>query len=199
MDDSEYARLMISPGMAGGLPLGELLAKYCKDLDPTFLISELNKQLKEVSEDDNMERCQQILAAQAITLNAVFSNYLQKAVIQTSRTHSEQLLKLALKAQSQSRCTMETISKIKNPPNATFVKQQNVAHGHQQVNNHVATPSDSSAADRADAHEEKPVNTQNELLENQYEQRLDTRTSSEAIRANQELETVGAVNRRQNG
>jgi len=44
-------------------------------------------------------------------------------------------LKLALRAQNQCRATIETLSVVKNPPTATFVRQANIAAGHQQVNN----------------------------------------------------------------
>jgi hypothetical protein len=45
-------------------------------------------------------------------------------------------MRLALRAQNQARATLETLSTVKNPPHpATFVRQQNIAHGAQQVNN----------------------------------------------------------------
>ena len=54
----------------------------------------------------------------------------------TSSSHGSSKMreKLALKAQSQCRATLETLAAIKNPP-VIFVKQ---ANGHQQVNNGVA-------------------------------------------------------------
>ena len=47
----------------------------------------------------------------------------------------ERYLKLALRAQSQSRATWETLSTIKHPPMANYVGQANVSNGHMQVNN----------------------------------------------------------------
>jgi hypothetical protein len=46
----------------------------------------------------------------------------------------ETFLRLALKAQSQCRATLETLAAIKNPP-VVFAKQANISSGHQQVNN----------------------------------------------------------------
>jgi len=47
----------------------------------------------------------------------------------------ETYMRLALKAQSQCRTTLETLAEIKNPRAVAFVKQANIAGGHQQVNN----------------------------------------------------------------
>ena len=43
-------------------------------------------------------------------------------------------MRMALKAQSQCRATLETLATIKNPP-AVFARQANIAQGPQQVNN----------------------------------------------------------------
>jgi hypothetical protein len=43
----------------------------------------------------------------------------------------EAYLRLGLKAQSQSRATLETLSRIKNPQPVAFVRQANIAHGPQ--------------------------------------------------------------------
>jgi hypothetical protein len=44
-------------------------------------------------------------------------------------------MRLAFKAQSQSRAAIETLAEIKNPRQVTFFKQANIAGGNQQVNN----------------------------------------------------------------
>ncbi|HQN47653.1 MAG TPA: hypothetical protein PK034_11470, partial [Rugosibacter sp.] len=46
----------------------------------------------------------------------------------------ETALRLALKAQSQCRATLETLANIKNPP-VVYAKQANVTTGPQQINN----------------------------------------------------------------
>lgn len=48
---------------------------------------------------------------------------------------TDELLRLALKAQAQSRATVEALAEVKNPRSVAFVKQANIAHGHQQVDN----------------------------------------------------------------
>jgi hypothetical protein len=46
-------------------------------------------------------------------------------------------MRIALRAQSQCRATLETLGTIKNPP-TVFVKQTNVTSGPQQINNNTA-------------------------------------------------------------
>ncbi len=106
---------------------------------------------------------------------------------------AETYLKLALRAQSQCRATLETLSNIKNPPLAGYVKQANIVHGPQQVVNH-ASPGSGGAAS---AHEN--VIPQNKLLEKDDGQRLDAGTAQAAIRADSAMETVGAIDRTANG
>ena len=115
-------------------PSNTELAKQLIDMQLT-----LNDSL----ESDNLIDSQQSLMAQAITLDSLFHRLTRMAFIHDNPAQFETLLKLALKAQAQSRCSYEAISKIKNPPNPTFVKQQNVAQGHQQVNN--IEPSDNGS------------------------------------------------------
>jgi hypothetical protein len=57
-------------------------------------------------------------------------------------------MQLALKAQNQSRATLQALVQLKQPSQITFVKQANIAQGHQQVNNL----------------SEKDITPQNELL-----------------------------------
>lgn len=94
-------------------------------------------------------------------------------------------MKLALRAQNQSRATLETLGNIKQP-RAVFVKQANIAHGHQQVNN---------------AHACENIKTQkeqNELLEVTEYERMDTRTQSQAGGNDSSMEAVGTKHRRAN-
>jgi hypothetical protein len=72
-----------------------------------------------------------------MTLNVMFGDLSTLAKANLSGGYmeaGERYLRLALKAQSQSRATLETLSAIKNPP-VVYAKQANIAHGPQQVNN----------------------------------------------------------------
>ena len=90
-------------------------------------------------------------------------------------------MKLALKAQSQCRSTLQAISKIKNPTIIGYARQANIAHGHQQVNNILG---------------EK--NQENELLEEDSGERLDFGETATAIGNDSEMETVGAIHGSEN-
>ena len=50
---------------------------------------------------------------------------------------------LALKAQNQSRATLDTLANIKNPRQTVITKQANISNGPQQVNNTLHQSSDS--------------------------------------------------------
>jgi hypothetical protein len=129
-----------------------------------------------------------MLVAQAHTLDALFHSFTYRSMRNSAEGYlpaAETYMRLALKAQSQCRATVETLAEIKNPSPVAFVRQANIAHGPQQVNN----------GSRA----EETENQQNKLLEAVDGERLDTRTTSKAGGANPQLETVGAVNRAKDG
>jgi hypothetical protein len=147
------------------------------------LIAELGKQVELVG-DGNLTRAEGMLIAQAHSLDAIFGSLARRAAAQEYLPQFEAHLRLAFKAQSQCRATLETLALIKNPAPVAFVRQQNVAVN-QQVNNR---PPEGVA--RA---EELPIQS-NELLEAQRD-RLDTGATEEAIGSHSHLEALGPVNR----
>lgn len=93
-------------------------------------------------------------------------------------------MRLALKAQAQARSTSETLALMKNP--MPYIKQANIAHGHQQVNNGQKEVNASKQPTGAGNPQSEP----NKLLEADHGQRMDLGAQKEAGRSNQ---TVGAV------
>jgi hypothetical protein len=69
-----------------------------------------------------------LLAAQALTLNAMFTNLALQSREMTAVDQIDRFTRLALKAQGQCRATVETLATIKNPP-TVFARQANIAHG----------------------------------------------------------------------
>ena len=126
----------------------------------------------------SMKRPEAMLLCQAHTLDALFNNVAQKSHAQSHMPHCESYMRLALKAQAQCRSTLESLATIKNPP-VIFAKQANINNGNQQINNGVP------------AHAGEIKNQTNELLEHTHGERLDTRTKSETIGINSDLEAVG--------
>ena len=100
----------------------------------------------------------------------------------------DRYLRLALKAQSQCRATLETLATIKNPP-VIYAKQANIANGPQQVNN---------GSLPASVGGETSIEP-NKLLEQQHGERLDTGTQSAAIGADKAMATVGTIERAEVG
>ncbi|MDO8714252.1 MAG: hypothetical protein Q7K13_07230, partial [Polynucleobacter sp.] len=112
---------------------------------------------------------------------------------------------LALKAQAQSRATITALVDLKNPRQATYVKQANIAHGAQQINNGNTQNLSTQAGTQQTAHyahthaPAREIETQqNKLLEaehGQHSEWMDTRAPQKAKRGHQAVEAVETVHR----
>lgn len=105
------------------------------ELSLTDMVASLREHGEAINRGD-FATVERMLNAQAVALNAMFAELARRAMVNMG-THlgaTESYLRLALKAQSQSRATVETLAAIKNPP-VVFARQANIAHGPQQVNN----------------------------------------------------------------
>ncbi len=129
-----------------------------------------------------------MLTARAHTLDTIFNNLARRAINAEYMDHLDRYLKLALRAQSQCRATWETLATIKNPPMVGYVKQANIASGHQQVNN---APSAVSEAPPARKNEK----SKNRLLVVKDGKRLDTQATGTAGRTDPAMATLGEVER----
>jgi hypothetical protein len=87
-------------------------------------------------------------------------------------------MRFALKAQNQSRATLQALIQLKQPSQTTFVRQANIAQGHQQVNNLA----------------EKITTPQNELL-GAESAKLDNRATPTAEGVNSKVEALDKINR----
>lgn len=167
------------------------------ELDLTHSLDVMRERIDKVNNGD-MSEIEATLTAQATTLDAIFNELARRAAINMGQHlgATESYLRLAFKAQTQSRATMETLAEIKYPKSATFVKQQNNAY-QQQVNNGDVGNSASSTRTGAHAHG-KSNNFTNELLSEAANEEMDSRRTGATIGANPEMETVGAINRSKN-
>ena len=144
--------------------------------------------------NNDLNELERMLAAQAVALDAVFNNMARRASLNlgTHLSASETYLRLAFKAQSQCRTTVETLAEIKNPKTVSFVRQANIAGGHQQVNN--------AATGHAAG---ETINQSNKLLEKQHGEWLDFGAQTKDVGANPAMATVakvdGATNRKRKG
>ena len=127
------ARTVLQPTVRAAATIKDY-AKSDVDLDLSGLINSLTEQTRACSEGD-LKRPEAMLTAQAHTLDAIFNTLARRAINTKYVDKLEHYLKLALRAQSQCRATWEALATIKNPPVMSYVRQANVAHGPQQVNN----------------------------------------------------------------
>ena len=158
----------------------------CQNIEHTQ-VNEMIDQLKAQSaaiHNDDLSRAESMLIAQAHTLDGLFAKLASHALTSNELGKLERYMKLALKAQSQARATLQTLGDIKAPKQIAFVKQANI--GNQvQVNNTTT----------AHARTRKKQKEPNELLEAQHDERLNTRAASSTSRTHQEVETVGEKHR----
>ena len=162
------------------------------DLSLTDMVASLKEQGQAVNRGE-LSAAERMLNAQAVALNTIFAELARRASLNMGQhlDAMDRYMRLALKAQSQSRATVETLAAIKNPP-VVFARQMNVAHGPQQVNNGLA-PNSSPAS----AHPREIVSEPTELIEGMTDGRtqLDARATPATGRAHQDLAAVGSVNR----
>ncbi len=108
--------------------------KFAGDADVSLLVHKMFDAIREVKAG-NLGMLERMLAAQAISLDTMFTDLAWRARLQEGLPQIQTLTGLAFKAQAQCRATIEALAEIKNPKPVAFVKQANIAHGHQQVNN----------------------------------------------------------------
>ena len=159
-----------------------------KDVDLSELAAGLNETFKRV-EDGDLFTLEAMLVAQATALQTMFASLARRAATQEHLRQYETFMGLALKAQAQSRATISALVDLKYPRQATFVKQANIAHGPQQVNN-------GAEVDQF-THAKQTQPKQNELLEEAQHgsTHLDTRATAKATRRHPTVEAVGTVQR----
>ena len=155
-------------------------------LEVPDLVIEMRKAGDEVV-DGNMGRVERMLANQLMTLDVIFNNMAQRSYKQDTFKGIEVLMRLALKAQAQSRATAEALAVIKNP--MPYIRQANIAHGHQQVNNG-SVPGQLA---RAHAHAGNSSIEPNKLLEADHGQRLDFGAQAAPGRVDQAVAAMGQV------
>ncbi len=180
------ARTVLRPTVQAAVTLKEYGKSY-GDLSLSGLIDGLTAQTKAATDGD-LGRGEAMLTAQAHILDAVFNKLAQRAINAEYLENLDRYLKLALRAQSQCRATWETLATMKNPPMMGYVRQANIAHGHQQVNNAPSTPGDTSRP-------RENADMQNKLLEENDGERLDIGAAGAASRANPAMAPVGKVDR----
>ena len=185
MTTSAKAAAVMRPSVNAALVVAEHTKGMFGELDFQELVQTLSDGIKALASGD-VSRVEAMLFAQAHALQALFMALALRARNQEHLKPMEAFLRMALKAQSQCRMTLETLAMTKNPPIVLASRQTNIAHGPQQVNN---SPLPAPLGPR------KRAKRRNELMEASDGERLDAAAATMAIEANSELATVGEVDR----
>jgi hypothetical protein len=187
-EETALARAVLRPSVQAAFTMKEYDKAIFESLELNALVAELSVQAAAATAGD-LQRAEGMLVAQAHTLDAVFNNLARRAIIEEYLPQYETHLRLALKAQSQCRATLETLAAIKNPT-VLFARQANIAAGPQQINNGI-DQADASRARETEIEQSKLSGVRDELLS-------DAGTSALAGRADPQMATLGEVNRAQN-
>ena len=173
---STVAATRVIAAADNGTELGERL-------DIPSLIKLMHEQATAVQRGSLAEP-EAMLMNQATALQALFARLVEKAMGAEYLSNFVAFMRMALRAQSQCRATLETLAAIKNPP-IVYAKQANVTTGPQQINNGMAAPTQA-----------RDIETeQSQLSEASHELLPDTRASSASSRIDSPLETMGEVDR----
>lgn len=184
-----YAKLIISPEMASFRVITnrereDLLAQ----LDTPALLDALREQTQAVHHGD-MKAAEAMLMNQATALQSLFVKLTETGLQASLLRQQETALRLALKAQSQCRATLETLANIKNPP-VVYAKQANVTTGPQQINNSVQS---AISGDNAGAPQEKIRKNKLKELGHGQEQWLDAGTPRTTGRKDQAAKAMAPL------
>ena len=136
----------------------------------------LDRTIQQIQLGD-LSKIEEMYISQAVALEAMFTSLARRAKAQEKLLQYETHMRFALKAQNQCRATLQALVQLKQPSNTTFVKQANIAQGHQQVNNLA----------------EKNITPQNELLKDSNAQ-LDTGTTTTPKGIDTTLEALDKIN-----
>ena len=179
--EQQATEYILDPKTLGALIIDGNNSNVSTQVDMEYAREVIGQGIDEVKKGD-LSKLEEMLYSQAVALNMMFSNLSRRASLQTNVDIKATLTNLCFKAQNQSRNTIQTLINLKQPSQTSFIKQANIAHGLQQINNGVAQSSPENLS-----------NQTNELLEVQDGKWLDRGTQAKTEGVNSELEAVGEV------
>lgn len=155
-EDETRARVAFNPAYSNALVArtfaqGGVFPGSQTQMSITACTQDLADRMGELERGDTSE-IERHLIGQAFSLQAIFGEMSRRAALNMGERieATETYLRLALRAQSQARATLETLAEIKNPRpvyinpgqvnHANGSQQVNNATGPQQVNNGIAPP-----------------------------------------------------------
>lgn len=179
-----YAKVSLSAHYMSAILAGDFTNSILPKTEIADVARALSDKISTIQNGD-MQPIEAMLIGQAQALQTMFVTLGRMAASKTQLAQYTAFMNMALKAQSQSRATIQALTELKYPRQATFVKQANISSGHQQVNN-----GNLDTNTHAPAHARENQNPQNKLLEAQTNEWLDNGTATTTSATHQAMATV---------
>ena len=176
-ESENYAKVSLSASYMGAIISDSFTSTILPKAELADVVSALTDKIT-IIQDGDMKPIEAMLISQAHALQTMFVTLGRMAASKTQLAQYTAFMNMALKAQSQSRATIQALVELKYPKQATFVKQANIANGHQQVNNATNT------------HAKENQSSQNKLMEAQANEWLDNRKTTTPSSTNQAMATL---------
>ena len=177
-----FADVVTGPAVSALCVIQAATSKGIRDrIDVPGMLTVLERQAAAVNRGD-MTHAEAMLINQATSLQSLFTYLTERGLAQSEMSNLEGFMRLALRAQSQCRATLETLAAIKNPP-VIYAKQVNQTTGPQQINNGVP-----SQAGEKEIVQSKQSGGSHELLP-------DARPSQAEGRIDPPVEALGNIDR----
>lgn len=179
----KFSRLVTSPELAAyrAINAAETQSGIGDLIDVPTLLEQLRDQAAAVN-CGNLSQVEAMLMNQATALQSLFARLAERGMGCDQAPAFEVNMRMALRAQSQCRATLETLAAIKNPP-TVYAHQANVTSGPQQINNGTA----------AFASAPENENQQSKLMEVPNGEWLDTGTTSATSGTDKAMATLGEI------
>lgn len=204
-DKSELARKLVQTQGQNVLLSIDMLNGRIDGHDMETMVAAREEQtaIIERVQGGDMSDIEAMLVGQALTLQAMFTKYGGLINANTNNLKACQaVFNMAMKAQAQSRATVQALVELKYPKSVVITKQANITNGNQQVNNGVDVNYQTSTRTHARAHAQANTIEQNELLRSidnePTGERMDTRKTGTHGATDKELATVATQHRRKN-
>ena len=182
-ESERYANVSLAANYMSAILADSFTSTILPKAEIAHVASALSDKITTIQNGD-MQAIEAMLIGQAQALQTMFVSLGRQAASKTSLPQYTAFMNLALKAQSQSRATIQALIELKYPKQATFVKQANISNGHQQVNYATSTHAP------AHAHAKENQHSQNKLLEAQHNEWLDDGKTATPSATNQAMATL---------
>lgn len=180
-ESEHYAKVSLSPATMSAV----LSEAFTSSIFPDTKIADVASALRDkitIIQNGDMKPIEAMLIGQAQALQTMFVSLGRQAASKTSLPQYTAFMNLALKAQAQSRATIQALTELKYPKQVAFVKQANISHGHQQVNNATST--------HAPAHAKEIEHQPNELLSEMNHATMDSSGTATTSAIDKAMATV---------